>query len=76
MNQRELEVKKQLEADGWRVLRNGAPDFVALRVLANEIIEMKGVEVKSRRDKLSYEQSVYKEIFKKAGIPFEIVMKD
>lgn len=76
MNQRELAVKRQLEDNGWRVLRNGAPDFIALRVVADKIIEMKGVEVKSKRDRLSYEQGIYKEVFRKAGIPFEVIIED
>lgn len=76
MNRRELVVKQQLEAEGWKVLRNGAPDFIALKVVEGKITEMKGVEVKSRRGTLSYEQSIYKEVFHKAGILFEIVVKD
>ena len=76
MNRREVAVKQQLEADGWRVLRNGAPDFIALKVANGEIVEMKGVEVKSRKGVLSYEQSVYKDVLHRAGIPFEVIVLD
>jgi len=43
LNERELKVKERLEAEGWRVLRNGAPDFIALKVDAEgNITEWKG----------------------------------
>lgn len=74
MNNRELQVKHLLESDGWVVLRNGAPDFIAMRVTNGEIMEMKGVEVKSRKHKLSYEQGIYRKIFDKAGIPFVVMV--
>ncbi len=77
MNRRELIVKQQLEADGWRVLRNGAPDFIALKTADGKIIEMKGVEVKSPdQSRMTYEQSVYRDMFARAGIPFEVVVVD
>jgi len=76
MNRRELLVKQKLEGDGWRVLRNGAPDFVALKVQDGEIVDMKGVEVKSKTGRLTYEQGVYRQIFAKAGIPFEVNVVD
>lgn len=77
MNQRELEIKAKLEAEGWVVLRGGAPDFIALRTDGNgRITEFKSVEIKSRQNglKLSYEQEVYREIFKLANIKFEVAV--
>jgi len=72
MNRRELEVKKKYEDEGWKVLRNGAPDFVMLKVENNKIIEIEAVEVKCPNGKLSYEQKVWKEICNKAKIKYKI----
>lgn len=75
MNERELKVKARLESEGYRVLRGGAPDFIALKVNSvGEILSFKGVEVKSRANgvKLSYEQEVYRELFRLAKIDFEV----
>ena len=75
MNARELRVKAKLESEGYRVLRGGAPDFIALKVSpTGEIMEFKGVEVKSRANgvKLSYEQEVYRKLFQLAKIDFEV----
>ena len=75
MNKNEFLVKQELEKDGWKVLRNGAPDFVALK-LDNDgnILEVRGIEVKYNNDKLTYEQQVYKKIFEWAKVPFEVKM--
>jgi len=75
MNARELKVKKKLEAEGYKVLRGGAPDFIALKVdPSGKILSFKGVEVKSRGNgfKLSYEQEVYRKLFQLAKIEFEV----
>ena len=76
MNRRELEVKKQLESEGWKVLRNGAPDFIALKVVNGSIIDMKGVEVKRKGSSLTYEQEIYRKVFVKAGVSFEVLVVD
>ena len=53
------------------MLRNGAPDFIALRVDdSGNIIETIAIEVKSLGSSLSYEQQVYREVFKKAGVKY------
>jgi len=74
MNATELKIKNQLESEGWRVLRGGAPDFIALKVDGEgNITDWKGVEVKPLKGgKLSYEQQVYKKLFGLAGIKFEV----
>ena len=77
MNARELRVKAKLEAEGYRVLRGGSPDFIALKVNpTGEILNFKGVEVKSKANgfKLSYEQEVYRKLFQLAKIDFEVVV--
>ena len=58
MNYREESIRKKYEAEGWKALRNRAPDFVMLKVENGKIIDMIAVEVKSPADKLSYEQKV------------------
>ena len=47
MNDLELRVKKDLEAEGWEVLRNGWPDFLLVKRNKNgRVIEAQAVEVK------------------------------
>jgi hypothetical protein len=71
MNNRELKVKRKYEADGWRMLRGGAPDFVALKVSEDgNILESRGIEVKRDGSQLTYEQAIYRKIFELAGIPY------
>ena len=73
LNRRELEVKQRYEADGWKVLRNGAPDFVCLKLDAEgNISEMMAVEVKPVNGRLTYEQSVYRKVFEKAGVIYKV----
>ena len=53
------------------------PIFLPSAVLDGKITEIKGVEVKSRNcNKLTYEQGVYREVFREAGLPFEVVIAD
>ena len=74
MNDRELQVKQQYEEKGWKVLRNGAPDFLMFKTLesTNATYDVLMVEVKSTKDRLSYEQSIYREIMEQHGIPFKV----
>ena len=73
MNNRELEVKAKYEADGWRMLRGGAPDFIALKVdEKGGIFEFQGIEVKNSHDSLSYEQAIYKKLFELAKIEYKV----
>jgi len=73
MNRREQQIKNELESQGWKILRGGAPDFIALKVTNNGDVDIfKGIEVKSKMDKLSYEQEVYRKLFILAGVPYEV----
>lgn len=72
MNRREQAVKERYEAQGWKVLRNGAPDFLALKVVDGRITEIWAVEVKGPRGRLSYEQGVYKQMFEQAAVPYVV----
>jgi predicted Holliday junction resolvase-like endonuclease len=72
MNYREQHIKKKYEAEGWKVLRNGAPDFIMLKLIDGKIVDMLAVEVKSPKDKLHYEQKVYRDILAKAGVQYKM----
>lgn len=59
------------------MLRGGAPDFIAIKIDAEgNVIEFKGVEVKSKNGSLTYEQAVYKKLFKLAGIPYVVEVSE
>jgi len=60
------------------MLRGGAPDFIALKVDDNgDILEFQGVEVKSKNSNgLSYEQQVYRKLFKLASIPYRVEVEE
>lgn len=73
MNNREQVLKKKYEEQGWRMLRGGSPDFVAIRVdTEGNILEFTGVEVKSENGNLRYEQAIYRKLFALAGIPYVV----
>ena len=72
MNHREQYVAEKYKQEGWKILKNGAPDFIMLKVENNEITDMMAVEVKSTKDSLTYEQGVWKMICEKANIPYKV----
>ena len=72
MNQRENFIAEKYRKEGWNPMRNGAPDFIMLKVENDMIIEMKAVEVKSPNGELTYEQSIWKMICEKAKIPYKV----
>ena len=72
MNTREKHIKQKYEAEGWKALRNGAPDFIMLKIENGNIADMLAVEVKSPKDKLRYEQKVYRDILAKAGVRYKM----
>ena len=72
VNESELEVLKQYEAKGWRVLRGGAPDFLMLKVDDGRIVDFEFVEVKTEGSQLTYEQAIYKEILNKLGAKYKV----
>jgi len=72
MNRREQYIAEKYKQEGWKPLRNGAPDFIMLKVNDNEIKEIIAVEVKSPNGRLTYEQKVWREIMKKAGINYRL----
>ena len=65
----ELKIKKQLELSGWKVPRNGWPDFLCLNEKTNRVL---AVEVKTGNDQLRKEQKSMIEALKLCGIPTNI----
>jgi hypothetical protein len=72
MNDRERRISLSLMEKGWRVLRNGAPDFFCIRV-SNGKRELIAVEVKGPGDRLSAAQQEVKSFLAEAGIPTYVV---
>ena len=71
VNRREKIIHHEYLAQGYGVVRNGAPDFVILKTEGGEIQEIiAGVEVKGPQGRMTHEQLVWRKIFEKAGIPF------
>lgn len=48
----EKKAKARYEAEGWEVLTSGWPDFLLVKKCADGTLELKGVEAKSKGDKL------------------------
>lgn len=77
MNEREAKIKKKYEEQGWKMLRGGAPDYIALKVNSDgKILTFQGVEVKSKGSLLTYEQQIYKKIFEMANIPYIVEVEE
>jgi len=76
VNRREREIARRYEADGWAVLRNGAPDFLVLRVVEQNgekvISEVQAVEVKAPGDRLTLEQALYRKALEKLGVRYRL----
>jgi hypothetical protein len=70
MNHRELFIKNKYEQEGWKALHNGAPDFLFLKVKDSQIEDIMAIEVKSKVDKLTYAQKVWRDVLKKANIKY------
>lgn len=72
VNRREGIIAEKYKALGYKPMHTGAPDFLMLKVQSGEIVEVLAVEVKSRTDKLTYEQKVYQMVFRRAGIEYRV----
>lgn len=68
MNAREAKVREELERDGWQVIRQGVPDFLAVK--GSKLI---AVEVKSPTDKLSTHQERAVGLLQQANIEVRVV---
>lgn len=62
VNHRETKVSKKYEKEGWITIRGGAPDFLFIKGKNNKITDVEFVEVKSKLDKLTWEQMMWRRI--------------
>ena len=72
VNRREANVAEKYKALGYRPMHIGAPDFLMLKIDDGQVKEVLAVEVKSKGARLSYEQSVYRDVFRRAGIEYRV----
>lgn len=64
-------VRREYEAAGWLVLRNGAPDFLATRSGSNNV-QVVAIEVKRGGRAISKEQRMWKDIIERAGVEYRV----
>jgi len=72
VNEREKEVLENLEDDGWKVIRGGWPDFLALKVNDRKIEDFKAIEVKRPDGELAYKQELCRLVLEKLGMDYEV----
>ena len=72
VNRRERIVAERYKTLGYKPMHNGAPDFLMLKVENKQVVSFLAVEVKRKGAKLTYEQSVYRDVFRRAGIEYRI----
>lgn len=72
VNRRELEDIEKMEKKGWKTVANGKPDLLFIKVKDGKIIDCCFDEVKSPKDKLSYDQFIWKECLEMLGAKFEV----
>ena len=64
-------VRAKYEAKGWRVIHNGAPDFLMVRE-GSGAIKVLAVEVKRGRAALSPAQREWKELLEALGVEYRV----
>lgn len=69
----ENEVIKRFEAEGYKFIRSGHPDFLFYKEVDGKIIDVKFVEVKSARGILSPNQKTYLSILKALNLNVEVL---
>lgn len=72
VNETEEQVRLKYEALGYKVLRNGAPDFVIFKHKDGQFSDVKWIEVKTGSNGLSNEQGVYIKLLKSLGLSAEV----
>ena len=72
MNTSERQVNEELTKRGWRVLRNGAPDFFCIRDVDGKR-QILAIEVKVGKDRPSAAQLEVHDLLRKAGIPVHVI---
>jgi hypothetical protein len=76
VNATEQKAKDLLEKLGWRVLRNGWPDFLCESDAGKGYCKVVGVEIKSPSDRLSSEQQLMHSALLRIGIPIFTLCPD
>ncbi len=71
LNDAEIKVAQNLEAEGYRVLKRGWPDFLAVK---NGKVRF--IEVKKQGQRLKKQQEEVKAILKLLGIEVEVIYGD
>jgi len=64
MNLREHAIAEKYKKEGYAVLHEGAPDFLLVKNTSNKITEVRFVEVKAARRKLTYSQKIWRDAIK------------
>jgi hypothetical protein len=72
VNDNERIVAERYMKEGWKCIRGGFPDFVFVKDIDGNITDWRCVEVKSKRDRLSWEQSVIKKLLISKGIDYKV----
>ena len=72
VNKREKEVLERYEAEGWKTVRCGAPDFLFIKTNNGEITDFFFDEVKAIGDDLSYEQGIWRMVLEMLGAKYKI----
>ena len=72
VNKNEQEIIRKYEAEGWKTVRGGAPDFLFLKVEDGKITDALFVEVKANGDKLSYAQGVFRKVLERLGAEYRV----
>jgi len=70
VNEAEKRVLEKYEANGWKTVRGGAPDFLFLKVEDEEIKDFCFVEVKRPNSELTYEQEIYRRVLESLGAKY------
>lgn len=72
MNIREHSVAKKYEKEGYKVLHEGAPDFLLFKTENGKITNIKFIEVKRQGAKMTYEQKLWRDALKALGANFSV----
>lgn len=73
VNRREKQVAEQYKEQGWEPIRGGWPDWLMIQTDAEQITDIKMVEVKSPQGSLRYNQAIARRVLSdKLGAEYTI----
>ncbi len=75
MTESEERLQAALVKTGWKILRNGWPDFLCVGNAANGRQAIAAVELKTRHDHTRPSQLAVHDVLRKAGIPVHVVIE-